>query len=73
VRQAQKTALDTPAAVVSKGVAEASAASATAEAASLQRINELKSQIENGTYEVDFDRLADKLADEEIARAMSDA
>lgn len=73
VRKVAKSEQESPAAVVSKGVTEASASAARAEAASAQRIAELKAQVENGTYRVDFDRLAEKLADEEIARAMGES
>lgn len=61
--------VDKPAAVVSSGVAETSASSARAEAALQERIAALKSQIESGTYKIDFDRLANRLIDEELQRS----
>ena len=50
-------------------VVELSDASATAEAArqdSAARVSELRLQIERGTYQVDLDKLAARLADEEL-------
>jgi flagellar biosynthesis anti-sigma factor FlgM len=62
---------DPPAAsvVVSTSAASASAARARVDSAVEQRISVLRTEVSTGSYRPDLERLADRLVDEELARA----
>ena len=55
--------------VVSSGAQEITAAVARQSAARSQRVAAVRAQVESGTYKVDKDKLAERLADDELARA----
>ena len=59
-----------PAVIVTPELTKASSVRAKSDADTEARIATLKAQIDGGTYKVDLDRLAEKMADEEIARAV---
>lgn len=62
---------DPPAAsvVVSASAASASAARSRVDSAVEQRISVLRTEVNQGTYRPDLERLSERLVDEELARA----
>ena len=55
--------------VVSSAAQEISAAVAQQSAARTQRVAAVRAQVQSGSYKVDKDTLAERLADDELARA----
>jgi flagellar biosynthesis anti-sigma factor FlgM len=55
--------------VVGSRSKEVSASSARAEAARSQKLERIQAALDGGTYKVDFAAVAEKLVDEELARA----
>jgi len=55
--------------VVSDGAREVSAAVARQSAARSERVASVRAQVQSGSYKIDRDRLAERLADDELARA----
>ena len=52
--------------VVSSGAAELAAQSAKSRATQLERVAKVKAAVQDGTYKVDLDKLAQKFIDEEM-------
>jgi anti-sigma28 factor (negative regulator of flagellin synthesis) len=55
--------------VVSQSASKVSDLERAEEAQHAARVDELRAKVESGEYEVDKDRLADRMAEEELARA----
>jgi len=54
--------------VVSHGAQQISAAVSRSDSARTQRVAEVRAQVQAGTYVIDRDRLAAKIADDELGR-----
>ena len=67
---ADKTSAKDPASVVvSQGAKDLSAAGSRAHAARAERVAQVREKVQNGTYQVDRQKLAERIADDELARA----
>ena len=62
-------ALEQDAAVVTLSSAGAAVAAGNADPAMASRLEQLRLQIERGEYTIDLDKLASRIADDELARA----